>query len=169
MVSLLTIVVAATADLFDAEIADAVEDVRAVFEVPPALVKAVIRQESGFDPRARSRAGAIGLMQVMPFNAAKVGLHEGDLWIPAKNILAGVRLLAVLLRHYEGDLISALAAYNARPRQLFAPLPQNGETPRYLVSVLQLFESYSSGRTPFEVRRAPLVELHLSQPKGAVG
>jgi hypothetical protein len=79
-----------------------------------------------------------------------------------------VRLLAVPLRHYEGDLISALAEYNARPRRLFAPLPQNGETPRYVLDVLELFEKYSSGRTPFEVRRAPVAERYLSQPKGAV-
>jgi soluble lytic murein transglycosylase-like protein len=158
----------AAATPFEAQIAAAVRDVEEVFHVPPALVKAVIEQESGFDPRARSGAGAIGLMQVMPFNAEKVGLRVEDLWVPAKNILAGVRLLAVLLRHYQGDVISALAAYNARPRQLFAPLPQNGETPRYVLSVLHLFESYSSGRPPFEVRRAPLAEPHLAQTKGAV-
>ena len=168
MVSLLTFVLAAATTPFDQEIAAAVRNVDDVFQVPPALVKAVIEQESGFDPRARSRAGAIGLMQVMPFNAEKVGLRVEDLWVPAKNILAGVRLLAVLLRHYQGDVISALAAYNARPRQLFAPLPQNGETPRYVHSVLDLFEKYSSGRTPFEVRRAPIAMPNLSQPKGAV-
>jgi hypothetical protein len=50
-----------------------------------------------------------------------------------------VRLLAVLLRHYEGDVISALVAYNARPRRLFAPIPRNGETPAYVWKVLGMF------------------------------
>lgn len=124
---------------YDGHIGAAVRDVADVWTVPPALVKAVIRRESAFNPRARSKAGAIGLMQVMPFNAAKVGLTEEELWVPAKNILAGVRLLAVLLKHYSGDLISALAGYNARPRALFAPLPQNGETPAYVKAVLRFY------------------------------
>jgi len=83
-------------------------------------------------------------MQVMPFNAPRVGLAERDLLDPAKNILAGVRLLAVLLEHYKGDLISALVAYNARPRKLFAPLPRNGETPAYVARVLGFFAQYSA-------------------------
>lgn len=125
---------------YDREIAAAVRDVAEVWVVPPALVKAVIRRESAFNPKAKSKVGAIGLMQVMPFNAARVGLTENELWEPAKNILAGVRLLAVLLKHYRGDVISALVAYNARPRRLFAPVPKNGETPEYVAAVLRFYE-----------------------------
>ena len=128
---------------YEVEIAAAVSDVRHVFDVPPALVKAVIHTESAFNPRVVSRAGAVGLMQVMPFNAPKVGLTEADLWHPERNVLAGVRLLAVLLLHYQGDLTSALAAYNARPRKLYAPLPRNGETPKYVQRVLQRYAEYS--------------------------
>lgn len=124
---------------YDAEISAAVADVAEVWVVPPALVKAVIRRESAFNPKARSKAGAIGLMQVMPFNAARLGFTEKQLWDPAKNILAGVRLLAVLLKHYDGDLISALVAYNAGPRRLAAPIPRNGETPAYVKAVLAYF------------------------------
>lgn len=113
-----------------------------VWPVPAQLVRAVIRRESAFDPRAVSKAGAIGLMQVMPYNARRLGLTEEELWQPAKNVLAGTRLLAVLLAHYDGDLISALAGYNARPRKLFAPLPQNGETPGYVRAVLRYFREY---------------------------
>lgn len=120
----------------------AVEDVRDVFEVPPALVFAVIHTESAFDPRALSRTGAIGLMQVMPFNAPKVGMTTTDLWTPRLNILAGVRLLAVLLKHYEGDLVGALIGYNARPRPLGSSVPQNGETPAYVARVLTRFKQY---------------------------
>jgi hypothetical protein len=55
---------------------------------------------------------------------------------PGPNILAGTRLLAVLLRHYRGDVVSALVAYNARPRMRLAPVPENGETPGYVRRVL---------------------------------
>lgn len=135
------------------EISAAVADVKEVWTVPPALVLAIIRQESSFDPAAVSRAGAIGLMQVMPWNARRVGLTVRELYVPRTNILAGVRLLAVLLRHYGGDVISALAGYNARPRKLFAPLPRNGETPGYVAAVLQYWELYE-GR-PLRLHRAP--------------
>ena len=80
--------------LYEREIATAIEDVKDVHPVPAALVKAVITQESSWDPRAVSRAGALGLMQVLPGTAAKVGVSREELFDPAKNILAGVRLLA---------------------------------------------------------------------------
>jgi soluble lytic murein transglycosylase-like protein len=127
---------------FDPLIAAAIGQTRVVHAVPPALVRAVIRQESGFSPRALSRAGARGLMQLMPATAQRLGVAPEALWDPAKNILAGVRLLAVLLEHYRGDIVSALVAYNARPRRLLAPIPQNGETPRYVWNVLAFYEQY---------------------------
>src|SRR5262245_28692894 len=113
---------------YEAEIAAAVDDVSSVWTVPHALVKAVIQRESSFDPTALSRAGAVGLMQVLPRNARLVGLAPEDLWVAKLNIIAGTRLLAVLLQHYQGDVVSALVAYNARPQLLFAPVPENGET-----------------------------------------
>jgi soluble lytic murein transglycosylase-like protein len=75
-------------------------------------------------------------MHLMPDMAKRVGIAETELFEPRRNILGGVRLLAVLLRHYEGDVVSALVAYNARPRPLFAPLPRNRETPAYVFRVL---------------------------------
>jgi hypothetical protein len=130
-------------DAYAGAIAAAVRDVADLYPVPPALVKAVIRRESAFNPRARSRVGAIGLMQLMPFNARKVGLRESELWDPERNILGGTRLLAALLRYYNGDMVAALAAYNAKPRNPFAPLPRNGETPEYVTMVLRYFDDYS--------------------------
>ena len=127
---------------YDAAVATAVADTAHVFVVPPSLVRAIIRRESSFRPLALSRAGACGLMQVMPANAARLGVGLQDLSDPTKNILAGTRLLAVLLRHYRGDVISALVAYNARHRRLFAPLPRNGETPEYVRHVLAYYEAY---------------------------
>jgi soluble lytic murein transglycosylase-like protein len=121
---------------YDVEIAAATRSVADIWPVPESFVKAVIHRESGFRPRARSPAGAIGLMQVMPWNARRLGIRYAELWDPARNILAGTRLLAVLLRHYQGDIISTLVAYNAGPRRPLAPVPANGETPGYVRGVL---------------------------------
>jgi hypothetical protein len=88
----------------------------------------------------------------MPFTATRVGLTAADLSDPAKNIRAGTRLLAVLLRYYDSDLISALVAYNARPRRLFAPIPRNGETPRYVSAVLHYFGYFSRAQPGFAER-----------------
>lgn len=130
-------VLAASAPIrYEAEIDAALAEVAAIYPVPKALVVAVISVESGFRPRAVSPAGAKGLMQLMPYTAGRVGLDEQRLFDPAQNILGGARLLAVLLRHYDGDVISALVAYNARPRGLFVPVPRNGETPAYVWRVL---------------------------------
>ena len=122
---------------YEAEIDAAVGDVATVWAVPRALIKAVIQQESAFDPTALSPAGAVGLMQVLPRNAILLGVAPEELWVPKTNILAGTRLLAILLRHYRGDVVSALVAYNARPRKRFAPVPDNGETEGYVGAVMR--------------------------------
>jgi soluble lytic murein transglycosylase-like protein len=155
------LVLAAPPMPFDSEIAAAVADVQTVWPVPAALVRAVIRQESNFDPHAKSPAGAIGLIQLMPANGAKLGFTEAELWEPAKNVLAGTRLLAVLLKHYGGDLISALVAYNAHPMKLGAPIPRNGETPSYVARVLRFWreELASAARSPPE-EGAQVPRLH---------
>jgi soluble lytic murein transglycosylase-like protein len=121
---------------YDRDIDAAIEDAAHVYPVPRALVVAVIWAESAFDPRAISRTGAVGLMQVMPATAKKVGVNPADLLDPGRNVLAGVRLLAVLLRHYQGDVIDALVAYNAGPQRTLSRPPANGETPTYVARVL---------------------------------
>jgi soluble lytic murein transglycosylase-like protein len=130
--------------LFDADMDAAARDVAPVWYVPVSLIKAVIWRESGFNPRAHSAAGAIGLMQVMPGNARALGFSPEALWQPADNILAGTRLLAVLLKHYRGDVISSLVAYNARPREPLAQLPDNSETPAYVRAVLHAWVAYAA-------------------------
>ena len=131
----------------------ALADTGAIWPVPKALVFGVMRQESAFDPRAVSKAGARGLMQLMPYNAAKVGLAPEDLFDPGRNIVAGVRLLAVLLRYYQGDVISTLIAYNSHPRELGSPVPNNGETPDYCLRVLAYYQEYLA-RYPLPVAPA---------------
>jgi soluble lytic murein transglycosylase-like protein len=132
-------------EAYDEDIALAIADVARIYPVPPALVKAVIRRESNFNPNAVSQVGAIGLMQLMPYTAKKVGLRVSDLWVPKMNILGGTRLLSALLQYYDGDVIGALSAYNARPREPLAPLPKNGETPEYVQAVLHFYEEYNGG------------------------
>ena len=122
--------------------ASADEATRKIYPLPENLIRAVMRQESDFRPEAVSPAGAIGLMQVMPMNAARLGLSTDDLRDPQKNIRAGALILATLLKHYQGDVISALIAYNAHPRELGSPVPRNGETPQYVRNVLRYFRQY---------------------------
>lgn len=138
LVTLVGVIQGVDPHAWDAAIHAAVEENRTIFCVPESLVRAVIRRESGGEPRALSKAGAIGLMQVMPQNARRLGLKDAsELWLPTKNILAGVRLLAVLLRHYRGDIVAALIAYNAGPRAPTASVPSNGETGPYVAAVLE--------------------------------
>lgn len=138
--------------LWDAEIKAAVADVADVWPVPPALVRAIIRQESANNPRAVSTAGAKGLMQLMPATAVKVGVAEKELFTPARNILAGVRLLAALLKHYEGDVVSALVAYNSGPKTK-AQVPSNGETPEYVTRILTYWRELDGSVGNLQPRR----------------
>lgn len=128
---------APTGQPYEAEINAAIADVADVWPVPAELVRAVIQTESAFNPRAVSAAGARGLMQVMPSTAVKVGVDAKRLFVPAENILAGVRLLAALLKYYEGDVIAALVAYNSGPKPKASRVPDNGETPAYVLRILE--------------------------------
>lgn len=137
---------------FDAEIDAALLATRDAYPVPAPLVRAIIKQESAFRPKALSKCGARGLMQVMPYNATKLGLaHEDELWVPRLNVLAGVRLLAVLLKHYEGDVIAALVAYNSGPKAKLAPVPANGETPDYVLNILRYWRAFEAERASASV------------------
>jgi soluble lytic murein transglycosylase len=107
-----------------------------------ALVKAVIKAESAFDPLALSRAGARGLMQLMPDTATLHGV--ADVHDPHDNIDGGVRHLRFLLDRFRGNLTLTVAAYNAGPEAVarYNGVPPYEETQEYVQRVLQYRESY---------------------------
>jgi len=82
-----------------------------LYELPEAFLRAVARVESNFRYRAKSGAGAMGLMQLMPGTARDMGVS--DVWDPRSNVLGGGRLLRVLADRFDGDMVKVLAAYHA--------------------------------------------------------
>ncbi len=105
-------------------------------DVSPGLVRAVIQAESGFNPRARSVKGALGLMQLMPATAAEFNVL--NVFDPAENIRAGVAYLKSLLTRYNDDESLALAAYNAGPNAVEKygrSVPPYRETRNYVARI----------------------------------
>ncbi len=104
--------------------------------IEAALLQAVVQQESGFNPRAVSPAGAAGLMQLMPATARRFGVR--DRFDPAQNLRGGARYLAWLLHHFDQDLDLALAGYNAGEgsvRRYGNRVPPFAETQAYVSAV----------------------------------
>jgi hypothetical protein len=110
------------------------------YGIPEELISAVIRVESGFNPRAVSRKGARGLMQLMPETASLLGVR--DSFDPRENIDGGVRHLRGLLERFANDLTLALAAYNAGEQAVlaFGGVPPYPETRDYVTRVLAFFQ-----------------------------
>lgn len=115
-------------------------------QLDPALISAIIKAESDFDPDAVSRAGAIGLMQLMPQTAVR--LEVRDPFNPDENIAGGARYLRYLLDRFHGNLPLALAAYNAGATRVeqYNTLPPIHETRRYVKKVLRFYRQYDERR-----------------------
>ncbi len=106
--------------------------------LPAAFVESVAKTESGFDPAAVSPKGAIGVMQLMPATAKALGADAND---PVQNIDAGARLLRELLLKYDGDVVKALAAYNAGETAVdrYQGVPPYPETQHYVNTVVNTY------------------------------
>ncbi len=103
-----------------------IKEAAALYQIPEALIRAVIKVESDYDPRVVSWAGARGLMQLMPATWKDMGVsdpHE-----PRQNILGGTRYLRILANKFEGDIVRVLAAYE--------------NTGKYVKNVLRHFQRY---------------------------
>ncbi|MDB4224065.1 lytic transglycosylase domain-containing protein [Granulosicoccus sp.] len=119
------------------------EEVAIKFSVDPALLKAVARAESCFDPSAVSSAGAKGLMQLMPTTAKAMGVR--NILDPQQNLLGGAQYLAAMLARYSSDTHLALAAYNAGPGNVdkYNGVPPFNETRRYITAVKKFRQDYA--------------------------
>jgi soluble lytic murein transglycosylase-like protein len=122
-----------------------VEQAAARYGLNPAILHGLIQQESGFDPSARSSAGALGLTQLMPSTAASLGVAEP--LDPAQSIEGGARYLSQLLQQFAGNTADALAAYNAGPGAVaqYGGVPPYSETQQYVSKVLGYAAAYSQG------------------------
>ena len=125
-------------------------------DLDPDLVRAVVRVESSFNPHARSRKGAMGLMQLMPATANS--LDVDDPYDPEQNLRGGTTYLRRMLDRFGGDLELALAGYNAGPEAVdrYRGLPPYPETHAYVDRVLRLFRGEGlRARSPGERRGRP--------------
>ena len=124
-----------------AEIDKLVEQPRAGFKWIPNLVRAIIRVESGFDPKAVSSKGAMGLMQLIPATAQRFGVANP--FDPKQNLEGGVNYLKYLLDLFGGDLNLSLAAYNAGEHtvQRSGGIPAIPETQNYVRKVTSIYQT----------------------------
>ncbi len=115
-----------------------------LYQIPEQLVRAVIKVESDYDPRAVSVSGARGLMQLMPDTAERMQVRDID--NPRENIFGGVRLLRILANAFNGDLSLTIAAYNAGPEAVmrYSGIPPFEQTRNYVVKVTNFYRRYRS-------------------------
>lgn len=117
-----------------------------VYQLPIELLWAVARVESDFTFRAVSGAGALGVMQLMPFNLSKMGVR--DAFDARQNILGGARLLRLLANQWSGDIPLTLASYNAGANAVkrYKGVPPYKETMRYVRRVMAFYNAYRAAR-----------------------
>src|SRR6185369_2538883 len=113
-----------------------------LYQIPEELIRAVILNESNYDPRAVSHTGAQGLMQLMPETALRMQVR--DAFDPRENIFGGTRYLRVLANMFNGDLELTIAGYNAGEGAVarWGGIPPYAETQDYVVKVLSYYRRY---------------------------
>ncbi|MDR2351772.1 MAG: lytic transglycosylase domain-containing protein, partial [Deltaproteobacteria bacterium] len=125
------------------------------YNLEPALIAAIIKAESAFDPKAVSWAGARGLMQLMPNTAKLVGVS--DSFDPEQNIMGGSKYLRMMLNRFNGNLTLAIAAYNCGPERVARvnAIPEITETKNYVRTVLANLEIMGAYFTEEDLVRPP--------------
>lgn len=120
---------------------DIIQEAAATYDMDANLIHAVMQAESAFHPYAVSRAGAEGLMQLMPELSDEMGVNNA--FDPRENIMGGVRYLKRLLDYHKGDLDLALASYNAGPGNVerYGGVPPFRETRNYIKTIKQILAS----------------------------
>jgi len=128
---------------------DHIRQAAALYQIPEELVRAVIKVESDFDPRAVSPANARGLMQLIPETADRMLVT--DVFDPRQNIFGGVRYLRVLANLFNGDIELTLAGYNAGENAVIrhGGIPPYPETVDYVKRVLAYYRDYRGARSAY--------------------
>jgi soluble lytic murein transglycosylase-like protein len=118
-----------------------------LYQLPEELVRAVIQVESGYAPRAVSKANAKGLMQLIPATAQRMQVE--DVFDPRQNIFGGTRYLRILANLFNGDLTMTVAAYNAGEGAVmrYGGVPPYRETEDYVTRVITLYRKYRAEKT----------------------
>jgi hypothetical protein len=119
-----------------------IHEAAALYQLPAAFIRAVVKVESDFNPHVVSRTGAMGLMQLMPRTAQAMGVR--DPFDPRQNIFGGSRYLRVLANLFNGDLVLTIAGYNAGEGAVmrYRGVPPYDETRRYVRRVLQHYYAF---------------------------
>ena len=121
---------------------EVIRQAASLYQIPIELVRAVIKVESDYDPRAVSVSGARGLMQLMPPTAERLQVKDID--DPRENIFGGVRYLRILANTFNGDLELTVAAYNAGEEAVMrhGGIPPYAQTRDYVVKVVAFYRRY---------------------------
>lgn len=129
----------------NADVDSAINEMAEKYNLDPALLAAMAEQESGFNQSAQSEAGAMGIMQLMPGTAERLGVDPSDL---RGNLEGGAKYLRQMLDKYDGDVEKALAAYNAGPGSLDSVNGDisklSGETQKYVPSVMERYNKFKN-------------------------
>ena len=146
-----------------------IDNESARYGVPTAAIKAVIKNESAWKNHAVSRAGAQGLMQLMPDTARRFGVRNA--FDPLQNVTGGTRYLAWLQKEFKGDWVKTFAGYNAGEGRIYqyGGVPPFAETRNYVNKVMADFSTYSrwNGQNPTNYAQAQAYPMQANKPRGS--